>query len=61
MENNDKPILLRDRTAIRLAKARARKEHRPIANAVAATMIESLSGKYGSQDTKPGADGQGKT
>lgn len=64
MEINGRPILLRDRIAIRLAKARAISEHRPAANALSATVIESLSGKYGSQlnkDIKRGKNQQEKT
>ena len=61
MEVNDNPIFLRDPQAVRLAKIRANAEHRTAANAVAATVIESLSGKYGSQDTKSGDARQGKT
>jgi hypothetical protein len=38
-----KPVLLRDQDALALVYSRARREHRPMANAAAATIIESAA------------------
>jgi len=42
MEINDNPVCLYDVKAIRLVKARAVRETRPFANALAVTVLENL-------------------
>jgi len=45
MKVNEKPVMIRDTRAIKLAKRRAKEEHRSIANAAAVSIIEALDGK----------------
>jgi len=42
MVNIKKPIMLHDQTALELVEERAKREHRTKANALVATVIESL-------------------
>ncbi|MCK5612435.1 hypothetical protein KAR91_61755 [Candidatus Pacearchaeota archaeon] len=56
----DKPILIRDPDAIRLAKERARVERRPYAHAAAVTIIEALGDKPESNDRPGGRNWQGE-
>ena len=55
-----KSVKITDAFAVALINDRADRECRTAAGAGAITVREALADKYGSQDTKPGADGQGK-
>lgn len=53
VQENNRPILIRDPEAIRLARARAQVERRPYAHAAAVTIIEALGDKPNANN-KPG-------
>lgn len=54
MKINNKPVRVIDLEAIILIKKRAKTENRSASNAAATTIIEALSGKYGTPENKSG-------
>lgn len=60
VQENNRPILIRDPEAIRLARARAQVERRPYAHAAAVTIIEALGDKPNANDKPGGRNWQGE-